>query len=275
MKTSVLFFGIPRASELSLPSIFQNIVTPLSTLGRVKLSAVLYKQHSILNPRSGEHGPLNQFSYGFFHETWTTIIDPIISIPTETVAQIKKYGDAFDDQFNSLDNLLLQLQSLNLATQNAIESDDSDVYIFVRPDLIYHDKMPIGYARLVAKKPNTCILPHWQNWGGYNDRFSVCGRDSALSYGSRLTSALSFCQNFDRPLHSESLLKFALAASNTQVYLTGIRASRIRSNGLIRQENFRPYENADPFFAKLTKMISCKLEHLKTSTTSTLSNLLV
>ncbi len=135
-------------------------------------------------------------------------------------------------------NLVHQLHSMNEVTRMALSSQ-CDVCLFCRPDLEYHDSLETLIVDALEKADSEVLLPNWQAHGGFNDRFAICvGKQAIESYGSRVQKIHSYCRSTGQPMHSEKLLKHTLLAAHVPVRTISHRASRVRFDGTIRQEDF-------------------------------------
>jgi hypothetical protein len=81
------------------------------------------------------------------------------------------------------------------------------------------------------------LVPDWSQWRGCNDRFAIAKQDGAIAYGYRVARLAEYSA-FDRPVHSEKFLKFALGDLPLGTF--ALRASRVRSNGMMEVEDFSP-----------------------------------
>lgn len=234
MRIAVCFFGITRSLEYTVDSILKNVLAAAEEYGDVKTFGHFFELERIENPRSGEFGDLrkNEHKLLAFDELK---LEPSVGERIFPLEQFSVFGDYWEDEFLSLSNLLSQLHSLERVTEMAL-SYDPHLTIFCRPDLNYHDSLaPV--IRLAIKTESTAFIPYWQPWTGYNDRFAiVSGYDVAKAYGQRGRRALEFCTRMAEPLHSERLLNYAL--NGFQVQPIRHRASRVRFNGSIKNEDF-------------------------------------
>ena len=265
MKITVAFYGIPRCTDISAPSIETHLLAPLSKLGEVFVVHHLWKLDQVRSTRSGENVALPADAYDYFNDFSGEIEPPEPFEEGEAFAGWKRSGDPFGDNFGSLRNLMHQLQSLKRATALAKETNP-DVVVFARPDLQYHDDIPLSACRFAARFPSTCVVPIWNWWAGYNDRFAICGRNAFEAYGMRLDRAIEFAQSTGRSIHSESLVKFALRRARVRTLAIPLTASRVRADGAIRQENFDsiatcvlwrgPRDKVDRLRCRVTRQVS-------------------
>lgn len=233
------FFGLPRAMHLSMPGIRQHILEPAGRLGRVVTCHHLFQQDWVQNPRSGENLALDASNYGFFDPACGEL-EPPDGIPERAgLEALKQRGDVWEDGFVSLRNLLLQLHSLHRVTER-MAALQPDIAVFVRPDLIYQDSLEAALRHMLQPgQAHSVSLPEWQwSLSGYNDRFAICGRHAMAAYGQRGSRLAEYLAASQRPVHGESLLRFALDTACLSVLPLATRASRVRANGEVRQENF-------------------------------------
>jgi hypothetical protein len=239
VKIIVGFFGIPRSLSYSIESIVENIFEPIRSLGSLVVVCHFFDQKEINNPRSGEFGKLRTDEINLLTPDFLQMEAPNYCLNRWAFDEISTYGDSWGDDFLSLRNLIHQLHSLNELTL-MIETMSPDVVLFCRPDLIYHNSFGPVLKQMINSKFNGVYIPFWQWNGGLNDRFALCGGESYRVYGKRIELALRYVEQRRKPLHSESLLHFALFSAGIKLKPTLLTASRVRSNGLILKESFSP-----------------------------------
>lgn len=244
MKIAIVIFGIPRATDVTLEPFIRNIVTPALQVGEVGLFGHLFEQRVINNTRSGENTTLDESNYTALKEHFQLITElPGAAHQEPRWSKLKAAGDFYADEFQSLTNLIHQLHSIQQANNLAIFQFDPDAIIFARPDLLYHDAIPLAAIKDACKHPMRCHIPAWQWWGGYNDRLAVCGRLAARAWAHRLDMATDYCDASVKPLHAEKLVRFALKKQSVQVRLLPVTASRVRAGGTVREEIFDPLKS--------------------------------
>jgi hypothetical protein len=238
LKVAVAIYGIPRGAELTYPSIMECIVNEAKLLGDVSLYGHLFSIKNVINSRSNERGTLQQSDFDKFSEFNPIIEEPNQCLELYDFEKILGYGDIYEDDSQSLRNLVHQLHSLKMVTKR-LQQDSPDVVIFIRPDLFYHNNFPQWTIKSAAKNPNRCFLPTWQWWWGYNDRMAVCGRDAYLSFGERIDKVVEYCEMNMKPLHAERLLKYSLGCGDVKVRRLAVRASRVRVGNIMVREDFK------------------------------------
>jgi hypothetical protein len=236
MRIALAFFGLPRCSPIAYPSIERCLIEPLAAAGELRVFHHLYRQDWVFNPRSGENHAQNDENYAPF-AGFDGVVVPRPTEPSVLLQRLKTYGDAFQDGFHSLTNLMLQLHSLHEVTQRAA-TFEPDLVMFARPDLLYQEPLPPEHIAHVLAHPDEVLLPRWESWGGFNDRFALAGARAYRAYGGRLLLADHYCERTGRPLHSESFLRYALAFAAVPVRPIAMRATRVRVDGRLEWEDF-------------------------------------
>ncbi|WP_157968910.1 hypothetical protein [Tropicimonas sp. IMCC34011] len=241
MKVAICFFGITRSLARTIGSIEQNILEPARAVGEVRTFAHFFRQVEINNPRSGEKGQLPQNEHTLLAADSLELEEPDVVIDPALFLRIKKFGDEYIDEFRSIRNLLHQLYSLKQVSSAAL-SWGADIYVFARPDIIYHDSFDRVLYKATNAPDNTIFIPNWANWGpGYNDRFCVCvGERAVRAYTERILQVERFCADKGK-LHAEKLVKYAVDRSGARVKHFTVRGSRVRSTGEVVNENFQDF----------------------------------
>lgn len=237
-KIAICFFGITRSLTYTMRSIKNNIILPANEMADVRVFAHFFRQNLIDNPRSGEYGKLKENEHILLDLDWLSLEDPEICLQSHNFEDLKLYGDSWSDDFRSLKNLVHQLHSIDRVTDAAI-SWNPDIYVYARPDLLYHNSFSRVYQEAFSKDIDIGFYPNWQLYGGINDRFFICrGKEIARAYGKRVHVARDFCKDFNEPLHSERLAAYALSDLKCTLRPIYLKATRVRSNGVLRKESF-------------------------------------
>ncbi|BFT60894.1 hypothetical protein [Pseudomonas moorei] len=239
LKIAVAFFGIPRNSQICFPSIEQCVLKQLPAGSDIKCFYHLYKIDEVQNARSGEKGELAADNYQPFEPMTGELTSTEGVLERWNFEQVKAMGDTWADDYASLRNLIYQLHSLHTVT-TMIESFNPDFVVFVRPDNFFHTELPGYVFNHPQARRHNAYIPDWQWWGGVNDRFAICGRDTYVAYGKRIERIFDFCKATGRKLHSERLLKYALQQAGAKVCTLKTQASRVRITGVFAEESFSP-----------------------------------
>jgi hypothetical protein len=262
MKIAICFYGIIRSLNLTYPSIRENIVIPARELGDVRIFTHLFEKRYIKNKHSEEDGETDFNEHSKLESDHITIEKPQDCLNIYPMGAIKEFGDAFDDGYQSLENLIHQLHSLKIVTNDALEWG-ADIVLFCRPDLEYHDSIK-KYVKAAVKSDNKSyiLIPDFVNRPDrLNDRFSLCvGRDAISSFGLRVNNIIEFCESKCEPLHSEKFLAYVLEREGIPVKFMRVRATRVRVNGSKFNENFESYKTFKR--KKLIKKIKRRIKKL-------------
>ncbi|MHC0055472.1 hypothetical protein [Actibacterium sp. D379-3] len=241
LRVAVCFFGITRSLTRTIGSIEANVLAPARAAGKATVYAHFFEQTTVDNPRSGERGTMVAGEHALLHPDWLRLEPPETCLDQWDFAGLKAYGDEFEDGFRSLRNLVHQLHSINIVARAAL-ADGADICLFCRPDLRYHDSLHSAVARAAKtmRQGGAGVwLPYWGPYGGANDRFAVCAGEPAIrAWGTRIGVTRDFCQAEGRPLHSESLVRYALDRAGVARHGIKGRASRVRIDGTEMPENF-------------------------------------
>ena len=239
LNIAVAFFGIPRNSQICFPSIQENVLALLPSDSNVKCFYHLYKIDEVQNSRSGEQGELKADNYEPFETMTGQLTSTEGVLERWNFEQVKALGDTWADDYASLRNLIYQLNSLHTVT-TMMESFNPDFVVYVRPDIFFHTSLPAYVFKHAEARRRNTYIPDWQWWGGLNDRFAICGRDTYVAYGKRIERMFDFSKVTGRKLHSERLLKFALQQAGAKICTLETQASRVRINGAFAEESFSP-----------------------------------
>lgn len=244
-KVAVVFYGLIRGLRLTYGSIQQNI---LQKLDRHSVQYVIFLHRVVFvqnytNVRSGEY-------ISHFDNDEYRLLNPDVEKHTgheefleqerELLDTVLRYGDEQTNGGLHTLNTIEALRSLKLAVTEAKHHHHNfDGMIILRPDLIYQDAIDVNLLRW-AISHHSIVLPGWQMWGGLNDRFAFGAWEPMYAFGSRYDYMVEYCENTSKPLHPETFLKWHLEHTNGNATSchTNQRATRVRENGDIRQENF-------------------------------------
>ena len=105
---------------------------------------------------------------------------------------------------------------------------------------MYIDSLEADIKRAVVNLASDSVyIPFWHGFGGYNNRFSIClGMNAIEAYGRRIEVVHNFINENQKPLHSESLLHYALSRQAIKIFFMSVRAKRVRLGGVIKDESF-------------------------------------
>ena len=236
-KISICFFGITRDLSITYPSIKKNIINPASKYADVKIFCHFFKNEYISNDRSGEFKVKAKNNWDILKADKIIYDLPDIFLKDNNI-DIYEFGDTYNDNFQSIKNLIHQLYSLERVFEIS-SSFKSDLTLFLRPDLYYWDSFEDVIKESLTLLNDYIILPKWQSYRGFNDRFSICSSFySAKTYSGRINQIFNFLKDTRHRLYSEELLYYSIYKSNSKIKTIFHKASRVRANGLMQKENF-------------------------------------
>lgn len=239
LKIAVAFFGITRSLRHTIGSVNEKLLEPARSHRNTVVCCHFFHQKHIDNARTSERGALDTSEYKLLSPDRAEFSEPQKILADIGFEEIKTFGDHWCDDFKTLSNLLHQLYSLKRVTR-LVREEGADVVAFCRPDLMYHDSFGPALDRALAVSKPSVFLPRWQRHkGGFNDRFAIAsGKEAIEAYGGRLDHALSFCRKLSLELHSERLIRFAMSNSLVSIEKLSVRASRVRNDGRMVDEDF-------------------------------------
>lgn len=238
MKIAICFRGICRSLQTTITSIQENVINAAKKQADVKVFTHLYDLKEISNPRTKEFVKVNPDEYKMLQSDWTSIEQPNACFSLYPLNEIKMFGDEWHDEFKSFNNLIHALHSLKIGYEASLQWNP-DIFIFARPDLLYHDSFEATLKNLIKKEESYIHIPLWQSFDGCNDRFAIINsRQLAGIYANRIDEALTYCETTQRSLGAEKFLFEHIKRNNSPISFIDIRASRVRANGAIKNEKF-------------------------------------
>ena len=238
------YFGLNRSLDITSNTISANIIEPFVRLGFRVVSAAHLNSPAVINsPRSGERDVVAS-NFGIENIDCELIWqepqreDSIEPLASNIFANYPMRGEADQDRIIRR-NALLQMYSQTklLAVLRLLDFDRFKVFCFIRPDLLFIDRIPDAGIMSIADGSIDIITPTWQRWGGLNDRFALCSRRGAEIYLDRLSWVSAFCQEKGY-FHPEEILLYSIEKSGLKYDFMSTRARRVRSTGSIRHEDF-------------------------------------
>jgi hypothetical protein len=236
MKICLALFGITRSLSYTKDSIIENVINPLSAFSDFELVGHFYENSFVQD--EDEVNNVEDHELLPFDDIQLQKADNPES--SEDYKELIGFGDFWNNDFKSARNLFLQLNSLK-ALHDFPQVRNSDICVFLRPDLRYHTSFGRVIPELKALNEGEAMIPFWQHWnGGLNDRFAACKGDLAKSaYATRGELALEFCKQSNSPLQSEQLLQYSMQINMVKTKSLDIKASRVRANGDEVKEDFK------------------------------------
>jgi len=240
MRVAVIFFGVARGMRLTVESIKNNIYdcNPGEKFSFHTIAS-LNLVDSIRNPRTGENGHSpNAAEVFLLNANLYALVRQDDSAIAEAFSATRMQDDPFKNDWISIRNVLHQLASLRRAWALSMDflHGDVDYFLFVRPDLIYHDEIDLTDILRGFHGRGNIAVPAWHSFGGFNDRFALADATAARHYAERLNLVPEFCAKAD--FHPETFLAYVLEKAQCRVCRLPVWASRVRAHGAIMDEDF-------------------------------------
>ena len=244
LKFCVCFFGvISRSIDLTIKSINENIFNVLADK-KIKTDVYVHnmKVKKFKSIRSNENtiiedkiDLLNSINCNkiFYSETKQSEFDKNFNWKNSI-----KFG-YLENNYNSHQNAIRQLFSVKQVTKMWENKDiNYDYYIYLRPDLLYINKLNIEKIFDTLLYSNFLGTPFWHKWGGLNDRIYM-GCEKIMSIIGNRFDYLEEYINEKKIYHPETYFKYIVLKNNIKYIDINLRGKRTRSNGHIVNENFR------------------------------------
>jgi hypothetical protein len=235
------FFGLNRSPQWTARSIRANIVEPLTKFGFDVVLFGHFNVPDIINSNwSGESNikfvndtKLLRMNFELSEKQSEKNISDMLS----SALSVPWYRNP-DKSGEIRKNMLHQLHSLR-RLRDIIRGSELkfDIYILLRPDLEYIDKIKAKDFLPILKNEVDIITPNWETWEGLNDRIAICNEQASSVYLSRSELLNDFCRKSGF-IHSEKFLFDVVQGSELRVAETKMRAVRVRANGKTLQEDF-------------------------------------
>lgn len=239
LKFCICLFGvISRSLKYTLDSIKTNILIPLKNNN---IEYHIYGHNmivdKIISERAGEINIKIDNNYkkllNFYKLDETNQIE---FDKTFNYKKYSKYGFTLKNE-NTFKNAIRQLYSLKMV--NRLTNNKSyDFYIYIRPDLLYVNKINIKQILENYNKKNYLFSPNWHKWGGLNDRIYMGKKNVIDKISNRLDYVEEMTKKKKIAYHPEEHLKYVLEKFNFKVIDIDLKGKRVRSNGKIVNENF-------------------------------------
>ena len=210
------FYGLTRSLSNTIDSLKRNIFQPLIDNDYlIDIGMHTYNLEKLYNVRS------NEINIKLDTNEWKLLSPEYISITSQEHCDIeliniynrsKENGDAWNDNYASLLNMLRQLYSLNILISK-IPNKNYDMLIIIRPDIYYWNKLNIRYIESYIDN-KTIFIPdygHYKN--GLNDRGAIGLLSSITKWGKRIRLILKY----NKKLHSEQFNKYVLYKYNLNI----------------------------------------------------------
>jgi hypothetical protein len=241
-KICICFFGvISRSLPFTIESIQKNIFAELSQ-SNINFEIYVHnmKVDTFISKLNDCCDKLNNYcdllKPNFFSETNQKVFDKEYA---EVIQKSMKYGIVRSYNQNTVENCMRQLYSVRQVTNMWKKSGNTyDYYIYLRPDLMYINKLDVKQILNHIKSNNTLLTPHWQKHGGLNDRIYM-GTGKVISlFGCRFDELIRMMEKRKRPYNPEHYMKYIADKYNIKTINSSLKGVRVRTNGQRVTEKF-------------------------------------
>ncbi len=106
--------------------------------------------------------------------------------------------------------------------------------------MVYHQSFGPVLQKIAKQWRAGLGVPLWEGWGSCNDTFAIANTAAAAScYAARIDRVSDYCKRTGKPLTAEVYLLDCIKEQNMPPWFMNIEASRVRSNGVVVNENFK------------------------------------
>jgi len=235
-KIALCFYGLCRSTNYTIDSINKYIFDALKQL---KFDYDIYLHtYKVTTPytnirNSEENIMLDNDLYKLIKPDVYKIDDQDDVKKTIDFVKYRSKGDPWSNNFKSLDNLILGLNSLNQVTQLWKTSNKIyDYIIYLRPDVKFLSPLKLSFFLEINN--TNIILPSYEKYP-INDRFAIGKPNVMMLYGERYLYAYDY--SLINKLHAETYLKYILDKNKINIIKIKFEFHRIRANGFNYDEN--------------------------------------
>ena len=176
MKFCICFFGvIGRSIDYTIDSINENIFNVLKA-NNIEYDVFIHNMivDKMYNPRTGEiNSIINNENYKLLNPTeYIEDKQEDFDKNYNNWESIFKYGDEYNNDFNTVRNAIRQLYSLKRVTSLWENKEKYDLYLYLRPDLFYLSKLNVKMIlKCIRKKyiEGSILTPGWERCKGSAD----------------------------------------------------------------------------------------------------------
>lgn len=231
LNVTICFYGLTRSLKYTYFDIKKNIIDVIIKAGHtVNVICHTYKTICLNNNKSGEKGVnLDNDEYMMLKSDHVDITnDAALKSSPEMFEFMKQVISKYDEKqyiYNFFCLLHSKQQLFKIIKDKALQSD---VYIILRPDLIYLNEFNINELNECALKRNV-MLPSWDTNNGYNNKIAMLYKDHVEKY-LNLIGYIKFINDSKTVLSSEGFLQLILTKMNTKVGEFSLIGKRMRGN---------------------------------------------
>ena len=261
LKLAICFFGMNRSLSHVVDSINKNIIEAIPEGIEYQIyGALMHTNTPFTNIRSEEFScvPESNFENLMTPKSFELIDQSELDKVYKKSLMGLGLNDIYTDDGASLMNMVREMYSVQTVWNLSSESKP-DYVLFLRPDLIYHDKLDFKkyFSHIDRSSGPMVITPAWQKWGGLNDRLGLANLSGAAIYGKRFDLFWKYVHLVGGYPQAEAILFTTLYLEGVDYSITSNEtASRVRAGGVTKVEDFGEcgdYKNLESYLIDVGK----------------------
>jgi len=206
-----VFIHNNRISHIGVPPLPP---TYLRTNKKYPIDNLLYKK---LNPKKYKETPQINFDKKY---NWEMVF---------------KNGDIHQNNFVSLRNAIREIHSIKKVTQLWKNEEEYDLYLYLRPDLLYINKLDIELILQNINKKNLLFTPAWDKHLGLNDRLYFGKYNTILKIANRIDMIPELIIKTNIAYNAERFMKQIVNKYKINTIDIQLKGLRVRANGIIQE----------------------------------------
>jgi hypothetical protein len=241
MKVCICFYGIvQRSLKYTIESIETNIFNVLKD-NDIEYDIYLHTYNSNFSNSTRSHEnniPIDVEDYKLLNPCDYIVEDYDFFNSNFHFHEYRKYNDPWDNNYDSFDNWIREMNSHYQVTKLWKSTKDSyDFCLYLRADLMYVTPLPLKY--LIEKinenkSKNIIFTAPWGTHGGLNDFIAVGTCDSIIYWAERIRSLHEYMEKIGK--NSEQMVLYISKKYNLKNIDLHMLFYRVRANGVKHNE---------------------------------------
>jgi len=234
MRIAVCFFGLIRNITYTLPSIDENLLSPLRAQNYVDVFVHTFTHEVYNNPRA------NELNVSLNREDFLRLKPRLFEVEVQGVADKEMQrlfaGSSLIYQCSTLKNFVRQKYSMHKVFQlvtyaEQVDKLQYDVIVAARPDTMIASKVFVPSSISMNMSRKMIAIPNTHQNEGINDRFAIGTRTGMIDYLQQYTSL--FKKGGFHQSTTEEFVCNHIASRRVRVMVIGMCIIRVRANGKV------------------------------------------
>lgn len=240
MKFCICFFGvISRSLRKTINSIETNI---FNVLKENKIEYDVFVHNNIIEKIYNDRNNADEINIKINNDDYK-LLNPTKYDEDEQIIFDKTYEWKLEQNTNGIicentyKNAIRQLYSVKRVTELWENDTEYDLYLYIRPDLLYVNKLDISLILKNIDNENLLFTPIWDQNSpglGLNDRIYFGKKNVMLKIAKRIDLIPKLYES--KMYNAEKFMKAVVDYYNINTVFIELRGERIRSNGLNQEE---------------------------------------